>query len=93
MVEFLGGRSLADASAVYVVGSDGLSEGGLLAPHPVKELYHLLDKGFEVERSLWDDQCLAIDVDIDYENFDCAIEAYSDPRVSSRSCNRLSTRL
>ena len=43
------------------------------------QLFHLLDKGCEVERSLWDDRSLLIDLDIDYENFDCAIGAYLEP--------------
>jgi hypothetical protein len=79
MLEFLGGLSLLDASAVYVVGSDGLSDGRLLEAQPVTQLFQLLDKGCEVERSLWDNKLLVIDLDIDYENFDTAIEAYSEP--------------
>jgi hypothetical protein len=79
MLEFLGGSSVSDASAVYVVGSDGLSDGRLLEAQPVTQLFQLLDNGCEVERSLWDDKSLVIDLDIDYENFDSAIEAYSEP--------------
>ena len=45
----------------------------------VTQLFQLFDRGCEVERSLWYDKCLVIDLDIDYENFDCAIEAYSEP--------------
>ena len=79
MLEFLGGPSVSNASAVYVVGGDGLSDGRRLDAQPVTQLFHLLDKGCEVERSLWDDKSLLIDLDIDYENFDCASEAYLEP--------------
>ena len=68
-----------DASAVYVAGSDGHLDGRLLEPKPVGQLFQLLDEGCEVERSIWDTKSLVIDLDIDYENFDSATEAYSNP--------------
>ena len=79
MIEFLGGSCVMDATAVYVVGSDGRMDGRLLETQPVMRLSQLLDEGCEVERSLWDKKSLVFDLDIDYENFDSASEAYSDP--------------
>ena len=54
MIEFLGGSCVMDATAVYVVGSDGRMDGRLLETQPVMRLSQLLDEGCEVERSLWD---------------------------------------
>ena len=58
MLEFLGGSSLMDATAVYVVGSDGRSDGRLLEAQPMTQLFRLLAEGCEVERSLWTRRCL-----------------------------------
>ena len=42
-------------------------------------LNSLLDKGFEISRSLWDRYALIADFDIEYVNFDNPAEAFVDP--------------
>ena len=79
MLEFLGGRSLNDATAMYVVGNDGSSESHLCEAQPVTRLFQLMEEGLDLERSLWDRKSLVIDLDIDYENFDSPAEAYLNP--------------
>jgi len=77
MIEFLGGSTTGNATAVYAVANDGVS--GFSPPAHPNALEEFLRQGYDVERSLWDRGCLVADLDIDYENFDCATELYSDP--------------
>jgi len=72
IVEFMGGSSDADATAVYAVGNDGVS--GFTQPVNPTALRELLLAGYDVERSLWDRVSLLADLDIDYENFDYPAE-------------------
>jgi hypothetical protein len=47
--------------------------------HSPQELNFLLDKGFEISRSLWDHYALIADFDIEYVNFDDSAEAFVAP--------------
>jgi hypothetical protein len=79
ILEFLGGSSLEDATAVFLTGSDGSSDASSVDFVPVIQLDELLERGYEIERSLQDRERLIVDLDIDYENFDSAAEAYLNP--------------
>lgn len=78
LVEFLGGDDLEHATAVYLAQSDGMrfNRRNLLVP---LELPRLLGQNVDVARSLADSQSLLFHIDIEYVNFDSAIEAYLDP--------------
>lgn len=79
ILEFLG-RSFANgATAVYVCGTDGTSDPCAVDPMSVGRLDELLRQGVEIGRSLWDRKYLIADLDIDYENFNSASEAYINP--------------
>jgi hypothetical protein len=77
ILEFMGGSSEADATAVYAVGNDGLS--GFTDPVCPASLGEFLLGGYDVERSLWDRWSLIANMDIDYENFDYPAEPYLRP--------------
>jgi len=81
MVDFLGGPPLDHATALFVVGR-GLSDGMETGPLAPGELTALLDRGFEVSRSLWDRRSLVVDLDMEYVNFDFPGEAYLNPERS-----------
>lgn len=84
MMEFLGGSRLEDATAVYLTGSDGTEDASRLRPVPVRKFYQLLERCYDVERSVHDRKRLIVDFDIDYENFDSAPEAYFHPSRTFR---------
>ena len=48
-------------------------------PYSPRALNSLLDRGFEICRSLWDRDALIADFDIEYVNFDNPAEAFVDP--------------
>jgi hypothetical protein len=75
--EFMGGSAEGDATAVYVVGNDGVS--GFSQPAAPTAVGEFLLEGSDVERSLWDRMWLLADLDIDYENFDYPVEPYVRP--------------
>jgi len=75
--EFMGGSTEGDATAVYVVGNDGVS--GFSQPAAPAALGKFLLAGDDFERSLWDRLWLLADLDIDYENFDYPAEPYIRP--------------
>lgn len=79
ILEFLGPSSTNGATATYVCGTDGESDPCALEPLPVGRIDELLRRGCEIGRSLWDRKFLIADLDIDYENFDSAGEAYVNP--------------
>jgi hypothetical protein len=78
MVEFLGGASLGEATAYSIRGYTGSYGEAADRRHP-GELFSFLDRGCEVERSLWDRASLVADLDIEYVNFDFPGEPYLDP--------------
>ncbi|HEY7305218.1 MAG TPA: hypothetical protein VH601_13935 [Bryobacteraceae bacterium] len=76
ILEFLGQSPIDHPSAVYVCGTDGGSDPCRLELLPVFRLNEFLGRDCEIGRSLWDRQFLIADLDIDYENFDSAVEPY-----------------
>ena len=46
---------------------------------PLSELENLFEQGNEIARSLWDDNALIADLDLEYVNFDRPEEAFLDP--------------
>jgi hypothetical protein len=62
LVEFLGGSSLDDASAVFIT-SDNHGAGVWCNPRPVSELWQILGEGLEVARSHWDRKSLLAHLD------------------------------
>jgi len=81
MVEFLGGASLEQATAVYLTRCDLVRYDRLDLKKPV-ELDYFLDNALDVGRSLWDRDGLLADLDIEYVNFDFPAEPYLDPARS-----------
>ncbi len=81
MTEFLGGRSLREATAVLLRRCDveGFQD---LRPRPPSALATFLDQGQELCRSLWDRASLLVHVDIDHANHDFPAEALLHPRRS-----------
>jgi len=75
MGEFLG-------SAAYIAGTDGYSDHG--APLSPACLQELLDSGLEVDRSLWDEESLIADIDLEYHNFDDPTAPWLDPERAFR---------
>jgi len=68
MYEFLGGRDLEHATALYITGTDGYSDYHLQSPPA--DLAEYLDGALEVDRSFWDRESLIADIDLEYHNFD-----------------------
>ncbi len=69
LLEYLGGRTLADATCFYVTsGAPTMAEG--FHPLPVAELWNLLDCHQEAARSLWDRESLLVHLDIEHVHFD-----------------------
>lgn len=71
MASFLGGRSLDEATCVYVSRCDS---------HPYYPLRmlpnqraHCLNRGLDVGRSLWDRSFLPVHLDIEYVNLLCSV--------------------
>jgi hypothetical protein len=79
MFEFLGGTSVDDVSAAYIVATQGYSDACADEPSGVSRLSEYWNSDFDLERSLWDRCILIADLDIDYENFDSPAEAYLHP--------------
>lgn len=77
MAEFLGGMVAGGATAAYLVGADG--RGGFTEPDAPGRLPELLERGLDVERSLWDRELLVFDLDIEYQNFDRPAQAWWEP--------------
>lgn len=80
-LEFLGGASEEDATAVYITHADGCrieSEG----MKPVNYLQTLMAKGWDIDRSLLDRKSLLVHLDVEYVNFDAPAECYVSPERS-----------
>ncbi|HZR05545.1 MAG TPA: hypothetical protein VFA61_06930 [Candidatus Udaeobacter sp.] len=77
IAQFLGAK-VDDPSCEFLTGSDEtvLPSFNAFAAHA---LDWLLDKGFEISRSLWNRNALIADFDIEYVNFDNPMEAFVDP--------------
>jgi hypothetical protein len=84
IIEFLGGRRLADASCYYIGRAFDMIKPGFNLRRP-QELDCFLRNQWDVARSLWDKKWLFADVDIEYLNFDFPAEPFLD----SERCFRL----
>lgn len=80
MWEFLGGVDPQKATAVYVVGNDGFSDFG--QPTSPACLPECLEDGLEIDRSLWDQDSLIADIDLEYNNFDYPAAPWLNPERS-----------
>lgn len=78
ILEFLGGDSPANVTAVYLTGGDR-SGAHHRSPRLTTELPALLENGLDIGRSLWDRESLIADLDVEYVNFDRPDEAYLSP--------------
>jgi len=86
IAEFCGGEASnpSQFTAEYLVGygdslgSEGLSQGGLLSTSP-NEFISILDKGLDIFRSIWDRQSILGILNTDYFNLDFPGEAYLHP--------------
>lgn len=77
MYEFLGGADLKHATALYIAGTDGYSDYHVQSLPT--DLIEYLEGALEVDRSLWDTQCLIADIDLEYHNFDYPAAPWRDP--------------
>lgn len=76
--EFLGGGYPDRGTAVYF--APGTAEESLYRRrHPLAELPQWLERGAEINRSLWDKDHLVAHLDIEYVNFDRPAEIYLNP--------------
>jgi hypothetical protein len=78
IAEFLGGTWIWEATAVYVTARNK-SPVVLHDPKEIDNLWHFLNKGYDVNRSLWDRESLIAHLDLDYVNFDYPREPYFKP--------------
>jgi hypothetical protein len=76
--EFLGATKNQEPSCEFVAAGDE-NASPPFAPYSPRALSSLLDRGFEICRSLWDRDVLIADFDIEYVNFDNPAEAFVDP--------------
>ena len=79
MLEFLGGSSPEQVSAVYLSRCD-LPTPADFRPQPPTSLDRFLAQSLDVGRSLWDRHYLVIHLDLEYVNFDFPAEPYLDPQ-------------
>ncbi|MEI8293775.1 MAG: hypothetical protein WCG66_07255 [bacterium] len=78
ILEFLGGETPSSATCEYIT-ADGV-DWPVREPRMPGELFHSLEEGLDICRSLSDKQSLIAHLDIEYVNFDFAAEAYLDPQ-------------
>ena len=78
MLEFLGGKTPSTTTCDYIT-ADGV-EWPVREPRMPDELFHSLEEGLDICRSLSDRESLIAHLDIEYVNFDFAAEAYLDPK-------------
>jgi hypothetical protein len=76
--EFLGAGTDQEPSCEFVAAGDE-NASPPFAPYSPRALNSLLERGFEICRSLWDRDALIADFDIEYVNFDNPAEAFVDP--------------
>ena len=78
LIEFLGGETLDQATAVYVTHSDGC-QFDRKELRPPEDLNWFLERHMDIARSLADTQSYLFHLDVEYVNFDSPAEAYMDP--------------
>ena len=76
--EFLGATADQEPSCEFVAPVTRIRPRHSRRIHR-RTLKSLLDRGFEICRSLWDRDALIADFDIEYVNFDNPAEAFLDP--------------
>ncbi|MGE5294895.1 MAG: hypothetical protein ACM3VT_08695 [Solirubrobacterales bacterium] len=79
VIEFLGGRTLDDATCFYIGRPRDTIHPGFNMAQP-RELHSFMDKEWDVARSLWDRVWLIVDLDIEYTNFEFPAEPFLDYR-------------
>jgi len=77
IVEYLGGRSLNEATCSFI-GSLHADNPSVFRRHEPDQLDQMLDAGCELARSLEDRASMLIHLDIEYVNFDDPSAAYLD---------------
>jgi hypothetical protein len=78
LIEFMGGETLDQATAVYLTHSDGcLFDRAEL--RPTRDLDWFLERSMDIARSLADTRSYLLHLDIEYVNFDAPAAAYMDP--------------
>lgn len=80
--EFLGCRGSGRMSAAYVTATDGNLR--YCTPRPPSLLGLYLNRGLEVDRSLWDHDSLIADIDLEYHSFDVPAAAWLTPERAFR---------
>jgi hypothetical protein len=76
--EFFGGPIRREHTAVFLaVGTEGGSR--YRDPLPLEELTSWLDRGAELNRSLWDRDALVCHLDVEYVNFDDPAYPFANP--------------
>lgn len=78
LIEFLGGESLDQVTAVYVTHSDR-AQYDPKNLRPPQEIDWFLERDLDIARSLADTHWQLFHLDIEYVNFDSPAEAYIDP--------------
>jgi hypothetical protein len=78
ILQFTGAEARDEPSCEFLAAGDEAAAQPSKS-HSPQELNSLLDKGFEISRSLWDHYALIADFDIEYVNFDDPAEAFVDP--------------
>lgn len=79
VIEFLGGRTLGEATCFYIGRPWDTIKPGFNMAKP-GEVHSFLDKEWDVARSLWDRVWLIADLDVEYTNFDFPAEPFLDYR-------------
>ncbi len=77
-LEFLGGDTEEEATAVYVTHADGC-HFCVDCIEPVTRLRMLMDEGWDIDRSLLDRDFLLVHLDIEYVNDDSPAACYVSP--------------
>ncbi len=78
LVEFAGGSTLDQATAMYLTHSDGCPFDRREL-RPPAELDWFLERDLDIARSLADSQSCLLHLDVEYVNFDSPAEAFIDP--------------
>ena len=78
ILEFLGGKTPSQATCEFIT-ADGVEWAGR-EPRVPDELFHSLEEGLDICRSLSDRKSLIAHLDMEYVNFDFAAEPYLDPK-------------
>lgn len=78
LIEFTGGGTLDQATAVYIMRSDGC-QFDRRELRLVTEMDWFLERNMDIARSLADSASYLLHLDVEYVNFDSPAEAYIDP--------------